>query len=408
MRVAISIASSPVVCSDIPMKIIRYSGLVFTSVLLTLIAGPLPQGAKKISSKGEFLVYVGTYTRQDSKGIYAFRFQPATGKLMPIGLAVETENPSFLVLHPNRRFLYAVNEISNYEGKSAGSVSSFSIDVNTGMLTALNKTTTRGTIPAHLVVDQTGKSLVVANYGSGSVAAFPLNEDGSVGAASAFAQHTGSSTGPRQRGPHAHAVVLSPDNRFVFVPDLGLDQVLSYRLDHANATLTPADPPFTKVSQGSGPRHFAFHTNGRSAYTLSEMGSLVTVFGYERAGGTLKELQTISTLPKDFGGTNNAAELEVHPNGRFLYAPNRGHDSIAVFAIHLRANTLTLVEHVPTQGKMPRHLAIDPTGAYLLAGNQDTNNIVVFRIDQETGRLTPTGDDLKTPSPVCVLFLPAQ
>jgi len=390
------------------MKIIRYSCLVFAAVLPTLLAAPLPQGAKKVSSKGEFLVYVGTYTRQDSKGIYAYRFQPATGKLTSIGLAGETENPSFLALHPNHRFLYAVNEISNYEGQSAGSISSFSIDVKTGMLASLNKMNTRGTIPAHLVVDKTGKSLLVANYGTGSVAAFPLNADGSLGAASAFVQHTGSSTGPRQRGPHAHAVALSPDNRFVFVPDLGLDQVLSYRLDPAKGTLTPNDPPFAKVTQGSGPRHFVFHPNGRFAYTLSEMGSLVTVFAYDHVGGTLRDLQTISTLPKDFSGTNNAAELEVHPNGRFLCASNRGHDSIAVFAIDPRANTLTLVEHVPTQGKMPRNFAIDPTGAYLLAANQNTNNIVLFRIDQKTGRLTPTGDDLKTPSPVCVIFLRAQ
>ena len=390
------------------MKINRYSRLVFAAVLPALFAAPLPQGAKRVSSKGEFLVYIGTYTRHDSKGIYAYRFQPATGKLTSIGLVGETENPSFLALHPNHRYLYAVNEISNYEGQSAGSVSSFSIDVKTGMLAPLNKMTTRGTIPAHLVVDKTGKSLVVANYGSGSVAAFPLNADGSLGAASAFVQHAGSSTGSRQRGPHAHAVVLSPDNRFVFVPDLGLDQVLSYRLDPAKGTLTPNDPPFTKVTQGSGPRHFVFHPNGRFAYTLSEMGSLVTVFAYDQAGGTLKDLQTISTLPKGFSGTNNAAELEVHPNGRFLYASNRGHDSIAVFVIDPRANTLTLVEHVPTQGKMPRNFAIDPTGAYLLAANQNTNNIVLFRIDQKTGRLTPTGDDLKTPSPVCVIFLPVQ
>jgi 6-phosphogluconolactonase len=390
------------------MKIVRYACLFFAALLPALLAAPVPQGAKKVSSKGEFLVYIGTYTRQDSKGIYAYRFQPATGKLTSIGLAAQTENPSFLALDPNHRFLYAVNEISNYEGQSAGSVSSFSIDAKTGMLTALNKTTTRGTIPAHLVVDQTGKSLVLANYGTGSVAVYHLNADGSVGAMSAFVQHTGSSTGQRQRGPHAHAVVLSPDNRFVFVPDLGLDQVLSYRLDPAQGTLTPNDPPFTKVTQGSGPRHFVFHPNGQFAYALSEMGSLVTVFAYDRAGGTLKSLQTISSLPKDFSGTNNAAELEVHPNGRFLYASNRGHDSIAVFAIDPRANTLTLVEHVPTQGKTPRNFAIDPTGAYLLAANMDSDNIVLFRIDQKTGRLTPTGDDLKTPSPVCVIFLPAQ
>ena len=390
------------------MKILRCSCVLLAAVLPELFAAPIPQGAKGPPSKGEYLVYVGTYTRQDSKGIYAYRFQPSTGKMTSVGLVAETENPSFLALHPNHRFLYAVNEIANFEGQRAGSVSSFSIDARTGMLTSLNKVSTRGTIPAHLVVDSTGKSLVVANYGSGSVAVFPVNGDGSLGAASAFVQHSGSSTGPRQKGPHAHAVVLSADNRFVFVPDLGLDEVLSYRLDPAAGTLTPNDPPFTKVTQGSGPRHFAFHPDGQFAYTVHEMGSLVTVFAYDRAGGTLKELQTISTLPRDFSGTNNSAELQVHPNGRFLYASNRGHNSIAVFAIDPRAKTLTLVEHVPTQGKTPRNFAIDPTGRYLLAANQDTNNIVIFRIDQKTGRLTPTGDNLETPLPVCLLFLRAQ
>jgi 6-phosphogluconolactonase len=327
-------------------------------LLAAVSAAALPQAAKEASSNGDFIAFVGTYTRQDSKGIYAYRFRSATGQLTPIGLVAETENPSFLALHPNHRFLYAVNEISNFEGQSAGSVSAFSIDAKTGMLILLNRVSTRGTIPAHLVVDQTGKSILVANYGSGSVAVFPLEADGSIAAPSEFIQHNGSSSGPRQKGPHAHAVNLSPDNRFVFVPDLGLDQVLSYRLDPDKGTLVPNDPLFTTVIRGSGPRHLAFHPNGRAAYTLSEMGSLVTVFAYDRAGGTLKELQTISTLPKDFNGSNNSAELEVHPNGRFLYASNRGHDSIAVFAIDPNANTLALVEHVPTGGKIPRTLQL--------------------------------------------------
>ena len=389
-------------------RITRWSGLLLSSLLATVPAAPLPQAAKDTSGSGDFIAFVGTYTRQDSKGIYAYRFRSAAGQLTPIGLVAETENPSFLALHPNHRFLYAVNEISKFEGQSAGSISAFSIDGKTGILTLLNRVSTRGTIPAHLVVDQTGRSLLVANYGSGSVAAFPLKADGSIAAASSFIQHNGSSSGPRQKGPHAHAVNLSPDNRFVFVPDLGLDQVLSYRLDPDRAALIPNDPPFTGVTRGSGPRHFAFHPNGEAAYTLSEMGSLVTVFAYDRNGGTLKELQTISTLPKDFNGSNNSAELEVHQSGRFLYASNRGHDSIAVFAIDPNANTLTLVEHVPTGGRIPRNFAIDPTGAYLLAANQNTNNIVVFHIDQKTGRLTSTGEELKTPSPVCIVFLRAQ
>jgi 6-phosphogluconolactonase len=257
-------------------------------------------------------------------------------------------------------------------------------------------------------VDKSGKYLVVANYGANSgVAAFPVKQDGSLGEASAVVQHSGSSTGPRQKAPHAHAVNLSPDNRFVFVPDLGLDQVLAYRLDTATGALTPNDPAFTKITTGSGPRHFAFHPKGEFAYTLSEMGSLVTAFAYGRADGSLKELQTISTLPKEFTDTNNSAEIEVHPNGRFLYASNRGHDSIAVFAINPRKGTLTFVEHVSTQGRTPRNFAIDPTGTYLFAANQNTDNLVLFRIDQKTGRLTrPAGDDFKVSMPVCVVFLP--
>lgn len=386
------------------MKRISLLFLFSAAALIALFAqGKRPDGAR------DYFAYFGTYTRQDSKGIYAYRFQPATGKLTPVGLVGETENPSFLTVHPNQRFLYAVNEISNYQGESAGSVTAFSIDAKTGNLTLLNRVSAHGTTTCHLVVDKTGKCLLVANYGTGvSVAAFPVKEDGSLGEASATVQHTGSSIGPRQKGPHAHSVNLSPDNRFVLVPDLGLDQVFSYRLDPAKGTLTPNDPPFATVTKGSGPRHFAFHPNGQFTYTLSEMGSLVTVFAYDGAGGTMKELQTISTLPKDFSGTNNSAELFVHPNGRFLYASNRGHDSIAVFAIDPLKGTLTTIEQVSTQGKIPRGFAIDPTGAYLLAANQNTNNAILFRIDQKTGRLTPTGDDLKIPSPVCVIFVPAQ
>jgi 6-phosphogluconolactonase len=250
---------------------------------------------------------------------------------------------------------------------------------------------------------------VVANYGEGAgVATFPIKDDGGLGEASTVLKHSGSSIGPRQNEPHAHAVNLSPDNRFVFVPDLGLDQVLSYKLDPAKYALTPNTPPFVTITKGSGPRHFAFHPNGRFTYTLSEMGSLVTASSYDRSAGTMKELQTISTLPKDFSGVNNSAEIFVHPGGKFLYASNRGHDSIAVFAIDPKKGTLTAVELVSTLGKSPRGFAIDPTGAFLLAANENSNNAVLFRIDQKTGRLTHTGDDLKIPAPTCVVFMPAQ
>jgi 6-phosphogluconolactonase len=238
------------------------------------------------------------------------------------------------------------------------------------------------------------------------VAVLPIGKDGSLGEASGFVQHTGGSINPkRQQGPHAHEVVLSPDNRFALVPDLGLDRVVVYRTDLRKGALAPNNPEYAKIESGSGPRHLAFHPNGRFAYVINELLSTVTVLAYDSGKGGLKELQTASTLPKDFAGTSTCAEIAVHPDGRFLYASNRGHDSITVYAIDGAKGTLTYVEHAQTLGKMPRSFAIDPTGAFLFAANQDSNNVVPFRIDRYTGRLTPTGDALAVPLPVCVTFL---
>jgi 6-phosphogluconolactonase len=318
----------------------------------------------------------------------------------------ETVNPSFIAIHPNRQYLYAVNEVNTYEGQSAGSVSSFSLDAKTGKTRFLNKVSSRGADPCHLSLDRTGKWVLVANYSGGSIAAFTIKADGSLGEASAFVQHTGSSVNPqRQRGPHAHSINLSPDNRFAIASDLGLDQVLIYRFDADKGTLSPSNPPFAKVKPGAGPRHFAFHPSGRFAYEINEIASTVTAFAYSLEHGILEEMQTISTLPKEFSGNNSTAEIEAHPNGRFLYGSNRGHNSIAVFTIDSSKGTLTQLEQVPTQGKTPRNFAIDPTGAYLFAANQGSDNIVVFRIDQKTGGLSPTGNVLEVPSPVCVIFL---
>lgn len=381
------------------MKNFRRYYLLFLcgALLLSPLATPFSQAAD-----GEYFVYIGAYTREESKGIYAYRFQPATRKLTSIGLVAETESPSFLTIHPNRKFLYAVNE-------GDATVSAFAIDSKTGQLTALNKVEAGGGSSCHLVVEKTGKHLLVANYGSGkSVASFPINPDGSLGEATALIEHSGSSIGRRQRGPHAHATVLSPDHQILFVPDLGLDQVLAYRVDAASGKLSPADPPFTKITPGSGPRHMAFHPNGKFAYVNSEMGSLVTAFAYDSSKRSLNEIQTISTLPADFKETNNTAEIEVHPNGRFLYVSNRGHDSIAVFKVDTGSGKLSFVEHVSTQGSTPRNFAIDPSGKYMFAANQSTDNIVLFSVDGNTGRLTPTGDVLKVDAPVCVIFHPAQ
>lgn len=372
--------------------------------VVAMAAATADRGA--VQAPTDRIMYVGTYTRAPSKGIYAFRLH-ANGELTPIGaagLAAETENPSFLAVHPNQRFLYAVNEVSRYGGQEAGSVSAFAIDGATGALTLLNRVSSRGGGPCHLSIDATGRWLFVANYGGGSVAAFPLQQDGKLGEASAFFQHAGSSVNKaRQSGPHGHAVTVSPDNRFVLAADLGLDRVFTYRIDPAAGGLAPGDPPFAAIAPGSGPRHLAFRPDGQFVYVLSEMLSQVVALRYDAARGALAGAQTYSTLPEGFSGENSGAEIAAHPSSKFLYASNRGHDSIASFRIDAATGSLTPLEHVSTQGKTPRNFAIDPSGRFLIAANQNSGTVVVFRIDQETGRLAPTGS-APVPSPVCLVF----
>jgi 6-phosphogluconolactonase len=381
--------------------------LVF--VLLAICAAAAPA-----SQKRKYLMYVGTYTTEagsTSKGIYVYRFDPETAEVTPIGLAAETPNPSFLAVHPNHRFLYAVNEASNYKGEKSGAVSAFAIDRTTGKLTLLNQVASKGADPCYITVDKTGKYVLVANYTGGSVAVFPVLEDGRLGEASSFIQHTGQGSDPeRQEGPHAHSIDLSPDNRFAIVDDLGLDETLVYKFDSTKGSLSLNDPQLyttlAKADPGAGPRHFAFHPSGKFAYVVNEMGSTVAVFSYDSAGGVLRRLQTISSIPADFSGHKEAAEIQVHPSGRFLYASNRGHDSIAVFAIEADKGTLTLIEYAPTKGQTPRSFEIAPEGSLLFAANEKSNNIVVFRIDAKTGRLTPAGKVLEVVEPVCVKFVP--
>jgi len=366
------------------------------------------RGADSASSKGEYIAYVGTYTEKKSKGIYALRFHAATGKLTPLGLAAECTNPTFLTIHPNRRFLYAAIEVGNFGGQKAGALRAFSIDAKTGKLAFLNEVSSRGSGPCHLSLDKTNKNLLVANYDGGSIAVLPVEADGRLKEASAFVQHQG--TGPnkeRQEAPHAHCIRTSPDNKFVLVADLGLDEVLVYKFDPAGGTVTPNDPPFGKTPPGAGPRHFAFAPNGRFVYVINEIQCTLTTFAYNPSRGALKALQTVSTVPKDRTITkdDSTAEVEVHPSGRFVYGSNRGPDSIAVFSIDPKTATLNPIEFVPTQGKTPRHFTLDPTASFLLAENQDSDTIVVFRVDQKTGRLTPTGDVVDAPSPVCMQFV---
>jgi 6-phosphogluconolactonase len=323
-------------------------------------------------------------------------------------LAAKSRNPSYLVIHPNHRYLYAVNEINHYDGQDSGGVSAYSIDGKTGMLTLLNEVASGDKGPCNINIDRTGKYVLVANYEVGSVAVFPILPDGQLGKATAYVPHHGHSIGPRQQVAHAHCVNLSPDNRFDLSADLGADQVYVYRFDATKGTLTPNDPPSVAVPPGSGPRHLAINPNGKIVYVLGEIGSNLTTFSYDGVRGVLHPLETISTLPTDFKGSTRTAEIEILPNGKFLYASNRGHDSITVFSIDPATSMPKPVEYISTQGKIPRGFGIDPTGRYLLAGNKDSDTLVVFRIDANTGRLTPTGQIEEISSPVCVVYEPVE
>jgi 6-phosphogluconolactonase len=360
---------------------------------------------------GVLRVYVGTYTggsgREKSQGIYLLDLDLSSGKLGAPRLAGQAIDPSFLAIHPTRKFLYAVSERNEVGGRNGGAVLGFSIDPMTGGLKLLNQQSSRGAGPCHLTLDHAGKNVLVANYGSGSLACLPINADGRLRPSSAFIQHKGSGAEPdRQEGPHAHSINLDAAGRFAVAADLGLDKVFVYRFDGAAGTLTANDPPFAKVAPASGPRHFAFHPDGRFAYVINEMANTVTAFAFDAGSGSLNEIQTISTLPAGFRGTSNTAEVQVHPSGKFLYGSNRGHDSIAIFAIDPNTGKLAGIAIEPTQGKNPRNFAIDPTGAILLAENGDSGTIVVFRIDEKNGTLRPTGQTVRVPKPVCIKMVP--
>ena len=375
------------------------------------------QGAHPPEGSGDVavptFVYVGTYTGSKSKGIYLFRLQtenlevPQNITLVPLGLAAETPNPSFIELDLKRRVLFAVNELNEFEGKPTGAVSAFAIDPTTGMLARVNQRPSMGTGPCHLVLDKERRNLLVANYGSGSVCVLPVAADGRLGAASDVVQHTGKSVHPeRQKGPHAHCVTLGPANRFAFVCDLGLDKVLTYRFDAAHGKLTPHDPPFVQLKPGAGPRHMVFRPDGRFAYVVNELSSTITAFAYDSAAGALKELQTVSTLPEYFDGANSGAEVDIHPSGKYLYASNRGHNSVVLFNVEPDKGTLTYVEEQGTGGFKPRHFGIEPSARHLAIANQDSDTVLVARIDAGNGRLKPSGVFAHAPSPVCVKFLP--
>jgi 6-phosphogluconolactonase len=354
----------------------------------------------------DWIAYIGTYTQGASRGIYSLRYDPASGKLTPIGLAAQTVSPSFLAVHPNGRTLYAVNESRRYNGNgNSGSVSAFTIDFKTGELTPINTVPSLGADPCHLAFDRTGRWLFVANYSGGSIAVFPVQDNGALGEATQVVQREGSSKADpvRQEAPHAHSVDVSPNNRLLYVSDLGNDEIVVYDFDASTGKLTQRST--TALKPGSGPRHIAFSRDRRYLYSFQELTASVVTFRHDDATGRLEELQTISTLPKGFTGAKSGAEIAVDPSGMFLYASNRGHDSIAIFSIDAEQGRLTAAGHVSTQGKTPRHFAIDPEGKHLIAANQEPGNLTVFSINPETGALTPTGEPLNIPMPVCVLFV---
>jgi len=355
----------------------------------------------------EYIVYIGTYTGKKSKGIYACRLDSNSGALSSLALAAETPNPTFLDVHPDGKFLYAAKEIDKYNGKSSGAVTAYAVDANSGKLTKLNEQPSGGPGPCHVSVDRNGKALFVANYGGGSIASYRIKRDGSLSEIATFIQHEGSSKNPqRQEGPHANCILPGPENRFVFVADLGLDQVLSYAFDASTAKLTPNDPPYTSTTPGAGPRHFAFTPDSRYCFVINELNSTLTSFRYSDVSGTMKVIQTVPTIPSP-DPRNSTAEIEVHPSGRFVYGSNRGHDSIVVFAIDASSGKLTQIQDEPSGGKVPRSFGIDPTGSFLLAANQSSDNLAVFRIDQNSGRLTKTESAVEVGAPVAVRFVKA-
>lgn len=352
------------------------------------------------------LAYVGTYTHGKSEGIYIYKMDKSSGALEMVGVAKGLNNPSYLAIDSQNRYLYAVNEIGKFADKSSGAVSAFSINPKTGELSPLNQQATVGTGPCHLSVDKTCRLVVVANYGGGSVTALPINPDGSLGEASDFIQHEGSSVDSRrQEKPHAHSVTLDKSNRHAYICDLGLDKIMIYQLDLDNGKLKPNEQPWAKVKGGAGPRHFAFHPNNKYAYVINELDNTVIAFNYDENTGGLNEIQTINTLPEGFSETSYCADIHVHQSGKYVYGSNRGHDSIVIFKVDEKTGKLSLVGHESTQGKFPRGFVIDPTGNFLVVSNQNSDNMVIFRIDHSTGKLMPAFPPMEVPAPVCVKMI---
>jgi len=357
----------------------------------------------------KILVYVGTYTRKESEGIYVYQMDLNSAELEIVGKATNIKNPSFLAINPQKHNLYAVNEIRTFKGERTGAVSAFSIDPKTGGLSYLNSKPSKGTSPCYLSIDKIGRYVFAANYSSGSICVLPVMDDGSLGDATDFIQHRGSSVNPeRQEGPHAHSIVVDPSNRYVYAADLGLDKIMIYKFDQERGKLTPNNQPWVETKPGAGPRHFTLHPNERFAYVINELDSTIVAFEYNRESGALEEIQVVSTLSEGFKGVNYAADIHISPSGKFLYGSNRGHDSIVIYEIDGDTGELSRIGHESTRGSFPRNFAIDPSGEFMLVANRKTDNIVGFRIDQKTGLLEPTEHETKVSMPVCIKFLPQR
>jgi 6-phosphogluconolactonase len=354
------------------------------------------------NKNAELTLYVGTYTSGKSEGIYIYRMDHLTGQLKPFD-SIKSVNPSFLVVDANKRYLYAVNEVAEFERKPGGAVSAYSIELRTGRLQLLNQKPSLGADPCHLTIDRKRRFLLVANYTSGNLSILPIQRNGSLGSATDLIQHQGSGIREQQKSAHAHCIILDASETYALAADLGIDRVMIYRFDPTVGKLKPARQSSAQLKPGAGPRHLTLHPRGKYAYVINELDSTMSVFSYNQ--GSLKLIETVSTLPKDFSGRSYCADLHVAPSGKFLYGSNRGHDSIVTFAIDESTGRLQYLETVSTKGKWPRNFTIDPGGRFLLVANQHTDNVVTFRIDQKTGRLRETEYNELIPTPVCLKFL---
>jgi 6-phosphogluconolactonase len=383
----------------------RLASFALLGLLASLIGVPHMSRPLQAADTDELKAYIGTYTNDQSEGIYLLQLSIAGDEIKSskLTLAGKAANPSFLALHPGGKLLYAVNE-SDFRGKQQGAVSAFRINAD-GTLALINQQSTLGGAPCHLVVDKTGTNVLVANYSGGNVVSYHLTDDGALSEPVTNIVHK--KAADTVRGPHAHSINVDAANRFAFAADLGLDKILVYKLDEKTGQLTPHDPPAASVPKGGGPRHFAFHPSGKFAYAINESDMTMTAFDYDADAGKLTPIETVSTIPEEITDRKgfSTAEVQVHPSGKFLYGSNRGHHTIAVFSIDEKTGKIQRIANHPIRGKTPRNFGISPDGKYLLALGQESSTIAVFRVDPSTGKLTAIGEPIEAPVPVCVKFV---